>query len=165
MVDLCTGILSGTLDAHSRDDLARMTAREAAQFQYDEEFAHYATPRAWWRVAESAGTGEPVGLVIAARNAYRPIVAYLGVLPAHRGRGLAEELLAEGTRVLAEAERRHGPGLHRRRQHADGGRLRPGRVHRVRARVRDGLGLTSSRRGRGRPARTGCGWRRLRCRS
>jgi ribosomal protein S18 acetylase RimI-like enzyme len=42
-----------------------------------------------------------VGLVIAARNAYRPIIAYLGLLPAHRGRGHAEELLAEGTRVLA----------------------------------------------------------------
>lgn len=101
VVDLCTGILTGTLDAHSRDDLRRMTAREAARLQYDEEFAHYTTPREWWRVAESAETGEPVGLVIAARNAYRPIIAYLGVLPAHRGRGHAEELLAEGTRVLA----------------------------------------------------------------
>ncbi|WP_234443525.1 GNAT family N-acetyltransferase [Streptomyces sp. NRRL B-24484] len=103
VVDLCTGILAGTLDAYSRDDLSRMTAREAAQQQYDEEFAQYTTPRAWWRVAESARTGEPVGLVVAARNAYRPIIAYLGVLPGHRGRGLAEELLAEGTRVLAAA--------------------------------------------------------------
>ncbi|PBC70570.1 acetyltransferase (GNAT) family protein [Streptomyces sp. TLI_235] len=103
LVGLLTEILTDTLDAHSRDDLSRMTAREAAQLQFDEEFAHFTTPREWWRVAESAETGEPVGLVIAARNAYRPIIAYLGVLPAHRGRGWAEEILGEGTRVLAGA--------------------------------------------------------------
>jgi RimJ/RimL family protein N-acetyltransferase len=45
--------------------------------------------------------GEPVGFVMPARNPYNPIIAYLAVLPAHRGRGLVDEILAEGTRVLA----------------------------------------------------------------
>ncbi|MEU9482585.1 GNAT family N-acetyltransferase [Streptomyces decoyicus] len=53
---------------------------------------------------ESPDSGEPVGLVIAARNQYRPIIAYLGVLAEHRGRGYIDEILAEGTRVLATAE-------------------------------------------------------------
>lgn len=101
LVDLLARILTGTLDAHSRDDLTRMSPREAARHQLDDEFAHYTTPRDWWRVATVPGSGEPAGLVIAARNQYRPIIAYIGVLPEHRGRGYIDEILGEGTRVLA----------------------------------------------------------------
>jgi RimJ/RimL family protein N-acetyltransferase len=35
------------------------------------------------------------------RNSYHPIIAYIGVLPAHRGTGYIDDLLAEGTRILA----------------------------------------------------------------
>ncbi|MCX4745650.1 GNAT family N-acetyltransferase [Kitasatospora sp. NBC_01287] len=104
LLDLLTEILTGTLDAYSLDDLRQMTARQAARLQFDEEFAHFTSPRDWWRVATLPGSGEPVGLVIAARNQYRPIIAYLGVLPAHRGQGHIDEILAEGTRVLAATE-------------------------------------------------------------
>ncbi|MGB9483686.1 MAG: GNAT family N-acetyltransferase [Candidatus Dormiibacterota bacterium] len=45
--------------------------------------------------------GEPIGFVIPARNYYHAIIAYLGVVPAHRGKGYVNEILAEGTRVLA----------------------------------------------------------------
>ena len=31
--------------------------------------------------------GEPVGFVVPARNAYHPVIAYLGVVPEHRGHG------------------------------------------------------------------------------
>jgi GNAT superfamily N-acetyltransferase len=100
LIDLMTLVLDGTLDAHGRHDLTRMTAGEAARAQYDEELARYASPHDWWRVATLPG-GEPVGFVIPARNAYNPIIAYLGVTPAHRGRGYIDEILAEGTRILA----------------------------------------------------------------
>jgi len=103
LIALLTRILDGTLDAHSRDDLASMSAHEVATQQYEDEFARYDTPRDWWRVGHRAD-GEPVGLVIAARNAYNPVIAYLGVLPEHRGHGYANGILAEGTRVLAEAD-------------------------------------------------------------
>ena len=95
-----TEVLDGTLDAHSRADLTRMTAREAAVAQYEGELAGYTSPREWWRIATLPG-GEPVGFVIPARNAYNPIIAYIGVRPAHRGNGYVDEILAEGTRVLA----------------------------------------------------------------
>ena len=36
-----------------------------------------------------------------AHNGYNPIIAYIGVLPGHRGHGYVDEILAEGTRVLA----------------------------------------------------------------
>jgi len=46
-------------------------------------------------------TGEPAGFVIPAHNGYSPIIAYLAVVPAHRGHGYIADILAEGTRVLA----------------------------------------------------------------
>jgi RimJ/RimL family protein N-acetyltransferase len=59
----------------------------------------YASPRDWWRVA-TLPDGEPVGFVIPARNNYNPIIAYIGVVPEHRGRRYVDDILAEGTRTL-----------------------------------------------------------------
>ncbi|XCW06791.1 GNAT family N-acetyltransferase [Streptomyces sp. HUAS MG47] len=102
LLELMTPVMEGTLDAHGQADLASgLSAREAAELHYDDELAHYTTPREWWRIAELPGTGEPVGFVIPARNNYHPIIAYIGVLPAHRGKGYIDEVLREGTAVLA----------------------------------------------------------------
>jgi RimJ/RimL family protein N-acetyltransferase len=99
ILTLMTRVLDGTLDAHSRDDLGRMSAREAAVEHYEQELAHYRSPRDWWRVA-TLPDGEPVGFVTPARNDYNPIIGYLAVLPAHRGNGYIDDILAEGTRIL-----------------------------------------------------------------
>jgi RimJ/RimL family protein N-acetyltransferase len=96
-----TQVLEGTLDAHGRDDLTRMTARQAAEEQYRDELDRYASPHEWWRVA-TLPDGEPVGFVIPAHNGYNPIIAYIGVVPAHRGHGYVDEVLAAGTRLLAD---------------------------------------------------------------
>ena len=100
LIELMALVLDGTLDAHSRDDLTRMTPRQAAQEQYRNEFERYASPREWWRVA-TLPDGEPVGFVIPAHNGYNPIIAYLGVVPAHRGHGYIHDVLAAGTSLLA----------------------------------------------------------------
>ena len=100
MIALMTSVLDGTLDAHSRDDLLGMTPAEAAAAHYDRELAEYRSPQAWWRVA-TLPDGEPVGFVTPARNAYNPIIGYIAVLPEHRGNGYIDDLLAEGTRILA----------------------------------------------------------------
>jgi RimJ/RimL family protein N-acetyltransferase len=100
LLALMTVALEGTLDAHHRDDMTRMSARETAAAHYHDELARYGSPREWWRIATLPG-GEPAGFVIPARNAYNPIIAYLAVLPAHRGNGYIDDILAEGTRVLA----------------------------------------------------------------
>ena len=76
-----TLVLDGTLDAHDRDDLTRMTPRQAAQDQYQSELERYASPHEWWRIA-TLPDGEPVGFVIPAHNGYNPIIAYLAVVPA-----------------------------------------------------------------------------------
>ena len=100
MVDLMTLVMDGTLDAHSRQDLARMSARDGAVRHFEEELACYASPRQWWRVA-TLPDGDPIGFVTPARNDYGAIISYLGVLPTHRGNGYVNEILAEGTRILA----------------------------------------------------------------
>ncbi|MFF7181150.1 GNAT family N-acetyltransferase [Streptomyces sp. NPDC008121] len=102
LVALMTPVLEGTLDAHGQADLASgLSPREAAEKHYAEEFAHYTSPREWWQVARLPETGEPVGFVIPARNNYHHTIAYIGVLPAHRGHGHIDDILAEGTRILA----------------------------------------------------------------
>jgi RimJ/RimL family protein N-acetyltransferase len=100
LIELMALVLDGTLDAHSRDDLTRMTPRQAAQGQYRNEFERYASPRDWWRIA-TLPDGEPVGFVIPVHNGYNPIIAYLGVVPAHRGHGYIHDVLAAGTSLLA----------------------------------------------------------------
>ena len=101
LLALMASVLDGTLDAHGRDDLTRMSARETAVKHYEDELARYTSPKDWWRIA-TLPEGAPVGFVIPARNAYNPIIAYLAVLPVHRGNGYIDDILAEGTRVLAE---------------------------------------------------------------
>jgi RimJ/RimL family protein N-acetyltransferase len=100
LIDLMTLVLEGTLDAHSRDSLSRMTPIQAAKEQYHNEFERYTSPHEWWQIA-TLPDGEPVGFVIPAHNGYNPIIAYLGVLPAHRGHGYIHDVLAAGTRLLA----------------------------------------------------------------
>ncbi|MEV0400345.1 GNAT family N-acetyltransferase [Actinoallomurus sp. NPDC050550] len=100
LLGLMVSVLDGTLDAHGRDDLTRMSPHQAASHHYEDELARYTSPRDWWRVATLPG-GEPVGFVIPAYNAYNPIIAYIAVLPEHRGNGYIDDILAEGTRILA----------------------------------------------------------------
>ncbi|MER7948099.1 GNAT family N-acetyltransferase [Streptomyces sp. NPDC096079] len=102
LLALMAPVMEGTLDAHGQADLASgLSAREAAEQHFDEELAQYSSPREWWRVAQLPGSGEPVGFVVPARNNYHHTIAYIGVLPAHRGHGYIDDILAEGTRILA----------------------------------------------------------------
>jgi ribosomal protein S18 acetylase RimI-like enzyme len=99
LLDLLEEINVGTLDAHAQRDLDREGARQAARIQLD-DMLWMPAPQDWWRVASTPG-GEPVGLVMPSRNYDSWVIAYLGVLPEHRGRGYVDDLLAEGTAVLA----------------------------------------------------------------
>ncbi|MDQ0643165.1 GNAT family N-acetyltransferase [Microbacterium murale] len=106
LLDLTALVLSGTLDAHSVEELAGDDARAVARSQYEGEFQKYSSPREWWRVAVNED-GDEVGFVFPARNSYHPIIAYIGVLPDHRGRGYIHGILSEGTRVLGGAGADH----------------------------------------------------------
>jgi hypothetical protein len=100
LVNLMTLVMDGRLDAHSREELTRMSAREGAFRHFQDELALYRSPRDWWRVA-ILPDGDPIGFVTPALNDYGAIIAYLGVVPAYRGNAYSDEILAEGTRILA----------------------------------------------------------------
>lgn len=93
----------GTLDAHHREQLGRMTPREVAEGELG-----YARPpmvvggRDRWRLAYTKD-GELAGLVVPTdRGAGRGGMGYVAVLPAHRGRGYVAEILAEAVHVQLE---------------------------------------------------------------
>jgi ribosomal protein S18 acetylase RimI-like enzyme len=90
--------LEGTLDAHARRDLARLGVDAAARAVVEE----LPGPRSLVRLAHDP-TGRLVGITVPGLGPWGPDVAYLGVLPEHRGRGYVDDLLLEATHLLVEA--------------------------------------------------------------
>jgi GNAT superfamily N-acetyltransferase len=101
ILDLMTAVVPGSLDAHTVLDLKTLTPREAATKHFYGELAQQISPRDNWRVATNH-TGDTVGFVTPGHNHYHPVIGYLAVLPEHRGNGYSHDLLASGTRVLAD---------------------------------------------------------------
>ena len=100
-LDLFEQAAVGTLDVTTRRALAVMDPAAQARDDYD-FYLNCPGERDWWRVA-TAAEGEPAGFVIPSATPYARNVGYLGVLPAYRGHGLVDDLLAEVTRFHAEA--------------------------------------------------------------
>jgi ribosomal protein S18 acetylase RimI-like enzyme len=92
------GTLEGTLDAHARRDLARLGVEAAARVIVEE----LPGPRSLVRLAHDPA-GRPVGITVPGLGPWGPDVAYIGVLPEHRGRGYVDDLLLEATHLLVEA--------------------------------------------------------------
>jgi RimJ/RimL family protein N-acetyltransferase len=94
-------VTAGSLDDATRRGIAAHGVEGQAR---DDLECYLGMPgdRGWWRLAETAA-GELIGFVVPSANAGGPVVGYLGVLPAHRGRGFVDDLLAEATRILVGA--------------------------------------------------------------
>ena len=91
------GTLEGTLDAHARRDVARLGADAAARVIADE----LPGPRSLVRLGHDPA-GRCVGITVPGLRPWGPDISYVGVLPAHRGNGYAEELLLEASHLLTE---------------------------------------------------------------
>lgn len=100
ILDLMTAAVVGSLDAYTLLDLKTMTPGEAAQ-QHFSELAQQISTRDNWRVATDH-TGSTVGFVAPGHNHYHPVISYVAVLPEHRGNGYIHDILATGTRILAD---------------------------------------------------------------
>jgi RimJ/RimL family protein N-acetyltransferase len=88
-----------TLDAQARRDIAQVGVGSAA-----ESFvARLPEDRSLCRLGYDAA-GQCIGVVVPDRGADRwgPDLAYVGVLPEHRGNGYADDLVIEGSRLLVE---------------------------------------------------------------
>ena len=53
----------------------------------------------WWELAYTED-GALAGVIMAAKNPSSAVIAYVGVVPEQRGRGLAQELVRRGTERL-----------------------------------------------------------------
>jgi RimJ/RimL family protein N-acetyltransferase len=82
--------MTQSIDAHGRLGAAR------ADFVDYQSLDHLPE---WWELAYTAD-GALAGVVMAARNPSMAVVAYIGVVPEQRGRGLATELVRRATDQL-----------------------------------------------------------------
>jgi ribosomal protein S18 acetylase RimI-like enzyme len=99
VLDLVGRTFTGTLDSRTRRE-AESRGLDAAVRSFVDELPD---SRPLWRLGYDAA-GACVGLVVPDLGAGRwgPDIAYLGVLPEHRGRGYAGDLLVEASHLLVE---------------------------------------------------------------
>jgi len=97
ILDLFRRVHQGSLDAHARRVIAE-SGLDAAAAEDLEILRLMPSPREWWRLATA--DGEVAGLTVPSRNYTDPVIGYIAVLPEHRGRGYAYDLLVEATHLL-----------------------------------------------------------------
>lgn len=100
-VEVLDRICVNTLDAYARRDVARHGRRRAAELTL-EEFAELPSPRHWWRVAYDR-TGDLVGIVVPTYSPVSATIAYLGVVPEHRGNHYSDDLVVEALHIFTDA--------------------------------------------------------------
>ena len=98
--DVFEKVSVGSLDIATKEGIARIGARAQAQEDVA-DLMMMPGPRELWRLAFDK-SGELVGCAIPSANAGGPVVGYLGVVPAQRGHGYVDDLLAEITWILAD---------------------------------------------------------------
>ncbi|MGW4957225.1 GNAT family N-acetyltransferase [Nonomuraea sp. NPDC004186] len=96
VIDVLVRISEGSLDYDTRIEVATSGAEHEARWMYDDLINRKGKPD--WFVIGYLGDS-PVGLVAPDDHS----IAYIGVVPEHRGHGYVDDLLARGTRTLAEA--------------------------------------------------------------
>ncbi|WP_433373936.1 GNAT family N-acetyltransferase [Streptosporangium sp. CA-115845] len=99
MLDLLARVKEGSLDDWDRRHLAEQGARATAE-QALTEIADMPGGRGRWRLARDA-SGELVGVVMPTRNSRSATIGYLGVDPAHRGHGYADDLAIEALHIFS----------------------------------------------------------------
>ena len=97
ILDVFRRVHQGSLDAHARRVIAESGLDAAAAEDLD-ILRLMPGPREWWRLATV--DGDLVGLTVPTRNYRDPVIGYVAVLPEHRGRGYAYDLLVEATHLL-----------------------------------------------------------------
>jgi ribosomal protein S18 acetylase RimI-like enzyme len=97
-VEAIASTYEGTRDSWINQTVDEHGAIGAARADFDDYRQMEHLPE-WWELAYTAD-GELAGVIMAARNPTTAVIAYVGVVPDHRGRGLAPELVQRGTEQL-----------------------------------------------------------------
>ncbi|WP_371636769.1 GNAT family N-acetyltransferase [Streptomyces zaomyceticus] len=94
-------LLADTADARLAADVRRHGARRAAELLF-EETAELKHEPGWWELGFDAD-GTVAVISLPAENPSVPVIGFVGVAPAHRGKGYATSVVVRGTRVLVAA--------------------------------------------------------------
>ncbi|MFC9385402.1 GNAT family N-acetyltransferase [Streptomyces venezuelae] len=94
-------LLADTADARLAADVRQHGARRAAELLF-EETAELKHEPAWWELGYDAD-GTVAVISLPAENPAFPVIGFVGVAPAHRGKGYATSVVIRGTRVLVAA--------------------------------------------------------------
>ena len=100
-VDLCERILSDTKDSLFQADIAKLGLRGAAELLWEDSKGFEYEPE-WYEIGYD-DTGAAAVASLPARNAMFAVIGFVGVDPAHRGKGYAASVVARGTKLLAES--------------------------------------------------------------
>jgi len=99
-VDAIAATFAGTPDAELTLDVERHGAGEAARRYLEDHKALEHRPE-WFELGYAGD--DLAGVIMGARNPTSAVIAYVGVVPEQRGRGLAAALVRRGTWRLAAA--------------------------------------------------------------
>ncbi|MCX5389807.1 GNAT family N-acetyltransferase [Streptomyces sp. NBC_00094] len=94
-------LLVDTADARLAADVKLHGARRAAELLF-EETAELKHEPEWWELGYDAD-GTVAVISLPAENPSVPVIGFVGVTPAHRGKGYAASVVIRGTRVLVAA--------------------------------------------------------------
>jgi RimJ/RimL family protein N-acetyltransferase len=99
-VEAIAATYEGTRDSWIAQSIEENGTLEAARLDFVAEQGLDYQPE-WWELAYTADDAL-AGVIMAARNPTAAVISYVGVVPEHRGRGLAPQLVRRGTeRLLA----------------------------------------------------------------
>ncbi|WP_411102936.1 GNAT family N-acetyltransferase [Streptomyces sp. cmx-4-9] len=96
---LLAELLGETADARLAADVVRYGARQAAERLFEETAELRHEPH-WWEIGYD-GDGTPAVISLPAENPSVAVIGFVGVAPAHRGKGYAAAAVVRGTRLLA----------------------------------------------------------------
>jgi RimJ/RimL family protein N-acetyltransferase len=85
--------ITQNIEEHGLLGAARTDFREYEELEHQPE---------WWEVAYTED-GERAGVIIPASNPSMAVIGYVGIVPEHRGRGLASQLVRRGTEQLVKS--------------------------------------------------------------
>jgi RimJ/RimL family protein N-acetyltransferase len=97
-VDAIAATFAGTPDAELQRDVAERGAHDAARHYLLDHQSLDHKPE-WFELGYTAD-GALAGVIMGARNPTSAVIAYVGVVPEHRGRGFATRLVHRGTARL-----------------------------------------------------------------
>jgi ribosomal protein S18 acetylase RimI-like enzyme len=101
-VDAIASTYEGTRDSWITESIQEHGTLGAARADF-QDYQRLDFEPDWWELAYTE-SGALAGVIMAARNPSTAVIAYVGVVPEQRGRGLAVELVRRGTKRLLASD-------------------------------------------------------------